>query len=718
MDITAATTLGEIADLVGEPVVVETVPRGAPDAAAIDEDARSRRIPYLATAATAAAGYTAWGAAELAAAVGPPNAHGAVVAGTCVATAAALPALRIAFRHGIPDMWRRRWWLAGAAAAAWVDVAAATTPATWLMTTALLLGSAALSAGWLAEHEVPNPSQQVITLPPPHPLPAIDTSRAAQLEQAWAARVSAGRNSAAPGSRLTGREELPTGTRWTVELDPEGGVGCTDLLSRAPRIALALGVKPSHVILERLEDDDDSEDRGQVTVVTRDSLAGGVPYQGPRYHEGRIPIGLYADGTGEAEWVAYDNTGVRCGLVAGGQGSGKSALMAALAMAYKASGEWIVLFGDGDDQGNSSRLMQQVAHDSAKGAKEILEQLEGLESWYRIRGLFMPTLTTGPDGKPTPLTDPATQHPVAQILPCPAYPGHVWFLDELHRLVANPTLKAAAFIPRVAKLVRILRKYGGSIIVGTQSLLGDDFGGDTAFRGMLAQGNLIALRNKNKSERHIVSDFGFAPSTLPKGGGYAFSDDGVRRAMLRVAHSEDMHLWAATLPNIRPDRRSAQAYARKRSPRELDPAADFQTRQRELAAFDLAIAHGRPLPGEPTVEEAAEAAADATAVSVGGKSVPAPLGAKVIPMRPRSEAAPPAEPAGLSPKAAQVLVALCSRPGQWRSAELVEETKLTGPDVSKALGVLVERGLAHRPTGVQGVHAAGPAPAQPEEGTP
>lgn len=64
----------------------------------------------------------------------------------------------------------------------------------------------------------------------------------------------------------------------------------------------------------------------------------------------------------------------------------------------------------------------------------------------------------------------------------------------------------------------------------------------------------------------------------------------------------------------------------------------------------------------------------------------------------------------LPPKAMQVLGVLCSGPGPWRSGEIVDQTNLSASDVSKMLARLVERQLAHRPTGVQGTYAAGPAP--------
>jgi DNA-binding IclR family transcriptional regulator len=59
----------------------------------------------------------------------------------------------------------------------------------------------------------------------------------------------------------------------------------------------------------------------------------------------------------------------------------------------------------------------------------------------------------------------------------------------------------------------------------------------------------------------------------------------------------------------------------------------------------------------------------------------------------------------MTPNAEQVLAMLGSRPGPWTTAELETATGLSKPAVSKALGVLVERGQACRPTGKNGTYA-------------
>lgn len=734
--ITAATTLGEIAGMVadydphpvGEPLVVETTSRDAIRAdLAIEADARARRVPVVATAATGVAGYAAWGAAELAAAVGPAGAHGAVVAGTCAATALALPALRIWFRHSIPEMWRRRWWLSGVAAAAWVDIAAATTPATWVMTGALTLGSAVLSARWMDEHRVPNPSELLLpALPAPEPHPAIEASRAAQLEQAWADRVGGGKRSILGGSRLTGRTELPNAVRWLVETDP-GSFTFDEMFAKRPKIAAALGVGTGKVILEPYgsgdDDEDDDESRAWLTIVTRDLLKGGVRYTGPVYRDGAIPVGLFADGTGWADYVAVDAVGARSGLVTGDPGSGKTALLEVITMGLRQSGHWQVLFADGDPEGGSSPTLNEIADWAEAGTDGVLAQLRAVELLIKVRSRLKPTLTDidGPELRQLRPDEAGHVLPTREMRPCRTYPSYVWVIDELHRFIGaegDPKLKGDSKVEgsvklaaRLERIARIGRKYGVVLLIGTQSLLAGDFGGSTTLRAYLAARNAFIMRSTNRSERHTLNGVAVAPESLPARPGYAFAVGGGRTSLLRVAWSETMAEFAAGFPSSAGDPDSELAIAAHRPKRQLDAEESLAERLAGLVSWRAAIEAGTD-PDE--LDSDTEDTSAPAPTSVGGVSVPAPLGGKVIPMRPRpaaQAAPPPADQAALPAKAMQVLGVLCSGPGPWRSAVLVEKTGLSPSDVSKVLGELVKRGLAHRPTGVQGLYAAGPAAA-------
>jgi hypothetical protein len=736
--ITADTTLGEIAELVaydpdpsppGERLVVETTTRDVVRAhREIEARARARRVPALATAATGATGYVAWGCAEFAAAVGPAGAHGAVVAGTAVVTALSLPALRIWFRHSIPEMWRRRWWLSGVSAAAWIDVAAATTPATWPMMLALTAGSVALSSRWLAEHRVLNPGDvQPLALPPPPPPPpppAIDTSRAAQLERAWADRVAGGKRPVLVGAQLlTGRTVLPNAIRWLLETDP-GSLTFDEMFRARPKIAAALGVGAGKVLLEPYGsgdgDEDDDEGRAWLTIVTRDLLKGGVTYTGPVYRDGAIPVGLFADGTGWADYVAVDAVGARSGLVTGDSGSGKSALLEAIAMGLRQSEHWQVLFADGDPEGGSSPTLNDIADWAEAGTDGVLAQLRAVELLIKVRSRLKSTLTDvdGPELRQIRPSEANRILPVREMRPCRAYPSYVWVIDELHRFVGDegdPKLKgdpkiqgSVKLAARLERIVRIGRKYGVVLLIGTQSLLAGDFGGSTVLRANLATRNAFIMRSANRSEKHTLNGVAVAPESLPARPGYAFAVGAGSTSLLRVAWSETMAEFAAGFPVSAGDPDSKLAVAAHRPKRQLDAEGSLVERLAGLAAWRAAIEAGED-PDDEDVE--AEVARESVPASVGGVSVPTPPGGwgTVTPIRPdlAAQSAPlPADLAGLSPKAIQVLATLRLRPGPWRSRELADRTGLRPSDVSKALGQLVAHKLAYQPRGVNGEYAA------------
>lgn len=739
----------------------------------ISADQAARRVPYLATAATGVAGTAAWGMVEAAAAVGQPAVAGAVILGTWVATGAGLPVLRIRLRdrtgpdgctvRRIPRAHRRRWWAAGGLAALWIDAMAAGAvdvvgPSG--MAAVLLGGALALSARWMRDHDIELPTDTPqLSLPPVEPTLAIKPPPPPQkfptppppdegdlIAELWATRVASGPNPIAPGSELgDDRVDLPYGYQWVVQLDPVGGnISCTRLRGLIEDIALKLETKTTHIEIDHLDGDDAREDRALLTVITKDVLKEGIPYLGPEYHDGRIPLGKYADGSARRPyWVARNDTGPLSGMVTGGTGSGKSELLTRLGMALRASREFLVVFGDGDERGRSAPLLKRIAYDFAAGATDLLEQLAAVEAWFHARNELMGELTEDADGTPVLMTDPSRQEPARKLMPCRAFPGLVWILDEFHRMVTDPLLKAAGFLGRVAKLRRIGRKAGLGIYVGTQSAMMEDFGGDDTFRGQLAQDNCVIMRTKNRTDASVVADFGVDPGTLPKGGGYGVvddDDDDGRKVMFRGEYSRDMHRWVRALAPYEPDELPALVYATKRPPKPADPVADYEETQKRKAAMLDAIESGEPLPWEPRPEQpgtqpvapiggdgaAAPGPApmpsgdDASRWTIGGVGVPeSTVGAQLLHMQAHraglaaTATAAPVDQSPLRGKAQQVLVALASDLERvWTSAELVEATSLSPSDVSTYGGELIRRGLAHRPTGKQGRWKSGPTPAE------
>jgi hypothetical protein len=695
---------------------------------------QARRLPYL---ATWAAGWTAWGAAELAAAAAGQVGHTSAIAGTVGLCAAGTGILRITYRHGIAPRWRTRWWTATAAASGWVSVAATVGPGNWPMTAALLTGAAAVAAGWARAHAVPNPHDQ----PDAGPAPVIDQHSGDDLGEVlaerWAAHIAA-KDGVLPGALLTGRTDLPHAIRWMVQTPP-GKVAFDQLLAALPRIAAGLRQSQAKVVLEPVADD---ESAAWLSIINRDVLAEGVPYPGPTYltdspGDGRIPIGPYADGTGQADYAAVDNVGCRNGLATGAPGSGKSAFLEAVALGLKASGRWTVLFGDGDPGGGSSPLLNRLADWRAAGPEEALAQLGAVEELLELRAALKGTLTAGPDGHPIPIIDPTRQVPLREMLPSTAFPGVCWILDELHRLTQDDWLKSQDFGGRLEKIARIGRKYGIVLLAGTQSLLADDFGGNTKLRAYLSDRNCFVFRNPNRSEQHTIAGLKLAPSALPPGGGYAFSTGSGRVSMLRVAWARDLSRYLGHLPQVGLDPDSDRVLAAHRPASAGDPTSLYSDAVTALRQMRTRHTHAGPSSaGRPDHQD--QPAGDADRPRTGpvrpglwGVAIPPALtGRNVIPIRPRTEAAAGPVPSTASPGADDSRTTEeTSAPGParpvsrvagaaeglndtqrcvydalnslgWRqlvrTGQLADLTGLRPPAVSKALAVLAERGLAVR----------------------
>ncbi|MBN9754982.1 hypothetical protein DMP14_05910, partial [Pseudonocardia sp. Ae707_Ps2] len=116
----------------------------------------------------------------------------------------------------------------------------------------------------------------------------------------------------------------------------------------------------------------DDEGWAQLTVIIADVLSSGVAFTGPRYEHGAIPWARMP--TGRARWSStrWRAVGVCNGLVTGEPGSGKSACLEAIGLGLASSGCWHVFFGDGDPDGGSSPVLNDVADWAESGPEGVL----------------------------------------------------------------------------------------------------------------------------------------------------------------------------------------------------------------------------------------------------------------------------------------------------------------------------------------------------------
>ena len=720
---------------------------------------QARRVPFVYGSVVGVAGLGAWGAVEAAAAAaGQPALAGGIAVTTWIATGAGLPVLRWRLRDRtadgrivvrVPRRHRRRWWVAATASALWVDLMASGAVhwiGPWGMAALLGVGATVVSAGWMRDHPVelllaitrralpPAPPPPAIEPPPPPVVSApVAMDPASVLGRKWDARVAAGEKAVLAGAELIPIDVLPQAAKWIIDTD--GDFTFDEIAAAQKKIAARLNILARNVIIER---DGEQEGRALLTIVLIDSvLTEDLVYPGPSYDNGAIRVAKAADGTGWLYHYADDpDKGCRSGLFVGEPGAGKSAGLEVIVAAKRASGVWRILYADGDPGGGSSAVNNNLAHMALAGKEGALRVLEMLEAVIEIRSRLKPTLLINPaTGLLERITDKARQKPnVREMHATRQYPGYCGVFDELYRVANDPWLKEQGFIPRLEEVVRIGRKYGVAVLVGTQSLLAKDFGLSTNLRSYLAARNAWILRSQNQSEATALNGVAGAASTLPELPGYCYAAGSKRMCLARIAWEEDLDRYAPQFPNTPGDQLSELAVALYQ-PTAVDPTAVLGERLQSIEEIEAALIAGRN-PFITTQDRAGHDAAKTTDnpapasqpapagqreqqvrrwSTPGGAAIPAPLtGATVTRLHPRPD---PGSVPALTPKAERVRTLLWARPGPWTTAELEDATGLSKPDVSKALNqVLVPRGEAVRPTGKTGVYA-GVLPARPTRAT-
>lgn len=605
----------------------------------------ANRLPYVLTAATAAVGTATWGAAVATADMGVPAVMASGAAGLgCLGVAAVVRHVK---REAIADQWRNYYWRVCSAMSGLVSLegfCGATWGGTGVLSAlgATFVAEEILSARWRRAHEISVEPYEVPKLQPFEGVRMLfsrkyvcraDRERQAaerEAEQArksadvallgaatveafdpiigeikrnWACHVKAA-GGVLPGAELTGLKRIDeTRIRGVIETKP-GSMEFEEITRSKVRLAGALFVMRDRISFGKHPD---SESKVILTIAVT-AVVGEideVPWGGPRYDNGRIPLGPTRDGRYAYVDLKGDG-GANHLLATGAWRSGKTGTLELIAMSALNSGEWVLMWCDGDPERGSSPLLNRISHVAGAGPEDALRQLEAAEAELKRRGIQKQMTTIDKaTGRPVPITDPATQVPADKIVPCREFPGFIWVLDEWKRLVDDEDLQEYEFVNRVEHLLRVGPKYGLCVAVSTHSVLRGDYNGSTTFRGLLAAINYLAFRNPNRREADSIHGVEVRPYELPEGGGYLYSTRSGGLTMARAEHpsDEDRGCWSEVIMQTRatphPDTELLLAPLRELAP--ADPVEAMRNAQEEMERWRQSLL----AEAESTGEEAA-----------------------------------------------------------------------------------------------------------------
>ena len=648
-------------------------------------------MPFKATAITAAAGYTAWGAAELAGLVAGTGGHLIATTATGAMSAAVVGVLRLTYRAGIGARWRSRFWCAGAGASAWVTLVSID-GAGWGLLAALTTGAAAVSAGWLRAHEVPVPD---VDEQPAVPELA-STTTLKDIAGRWAREV-AGNPKLAPGCRLTEGRQLDNRLAFTLEL--ASGFTISRIRGLQEGIAAAMRLDPMQLTFD-LEPPGENgfvdSSRVATQVILRSPITGPVFYTQPRYEAGRITLGPYIDAEGHgAAYELFRSSGMFSGVVIGSTGYGKSGLVNGLVTSARSSGMTFCWYLD--PKGNSSPDLARHATVAELGLDRAEAFTRAAETLVRYRGKA------------------ASAAGSSAFTPTRKLPGALIVIDECDMLFA---LQGMA--DRWGAIAKTGRSLGVGLLLATQYAGLKAFGNSELLRSSVRAGNVVLMRTESSTSDQLIAPDLPKSTTLPTRPGYAYIKNAISRAAafrsawlltsdepVPAAFPAELAGWNADAALARYPDAPMDPIAAKAATilgggdglsREERQARNTERLERELADF-----LGAPLAAPANTATAAAGPAAASVLAGFGArfaALPGPL-APVVPLR-----QPPAEPtplagefkaealAGLSDAQRAVLAALAD--GHTRSGSIVERTGLAAATVSRALATLAERGLATR----------------------
>lgn len=292
-----------------------------------------------------------------------------------------------------------------------------------------------------------------------------------------------------------------------------------------PNISSGVDTPLENLVLEPHPDYPKRPTMLRLQHITSSPIEQTVWFDRPRYELGRLLLGPYADGIGEAYLRLYeDEQSMWSTTVTGGTGIGKSRKIETIAinaLAMRDAGQHTVIFYmDGQDGASSPTLFEHATWSvGLDGARRMLSALERIASWRNKENRAH---------RPKPLTG---------FAPSVNRPGIFVIIDEAHLFLDLPN-----FAARLAKLVKSCRKLGISFLVAAHDYGLTTMKDDTLRAGLLA-GNGLVMNVSSKITGNLIPGLGIDPNDLPKIPGYGVvvgaAGSGIRTAPYRGRYAPD-----------------------------------------------------------------------------------------------------------------------------------------------------------------------------------
>jgi hypothetical protein len=370
-------------------------------------------------------------------------------------------------------------------------------PAAWL-NIACVIGWAWLSLAWWFP---PKPRETIQDVPSSPDIP--------EMIERWNAHI---KNQPGPMAGATLSDPVPfkDGTSYTINVVP-GKQHLGTFESNLKLVSPALNVDLENLFVEQV-----APRLLRLQVVETLPIKDTVYFDRPRHEDGRILIGPFFDGIGEAALRLYTNNRMHNTFLLGSTGVGKSRLIELATVTAMDMRNTVIFFMDGQDGASSPLLFEHATWAvGSDGALRMLAVLERIAKWRNQENRL---------------------NEWNGFTPSAERPG-VWVVvDEQHAILPQAA-------KRFAKAVRSWGKLGISFLTADQDSGLEGFGHEDITRANLLAGNGFAMRTNSRVAANLMPGLAMHPYDFPLLPGYgvkvAAPGSGERTAPYRARYAPD-----------------------------------------------------------------------------------------------------------------------------------------------------------------------------------